>query len=81
MICQVDAPMLWAASTTPPSTSSREDSTSRATKGAAASTSGTTVALLPMVVPTKKRVKGMTAIMRMRKGKERVRLTTTSSTP
>ena len=80
MICQVLAPMLWAASTTPLSTSSREDSTRRATKGAAASTSGTTVALLPMVVPTRKRVKGMTAIIRIRKGKERVRFTTTSST-
>ena len=47
---------------------------------AAASTSGTTVALLPMVVPTRKRVKGMTAIIRIRKGKDRVRFTTTSST-
>ena len=52
MICQVEAPMLWAASTTPLSTSSREDSMRRATKGAAAMTRGTTVALLPMVVPT-----------------------------
>ena len=76
----VDAPMDCAASTTPESTSSSEDSTSRATKGAAAMTSGTTVALLPMVVPTRRRVTGMTAIMRMRKGKERVRFTTTSST-
>ena len=36
------------------------------------------VALLPMVVPTSQRVKGMTAIMRIRKGKDRVRFTTTS---
>ena len=80
MICQVEAPMDWAASTTPPSTSSREASMSLATKGAAAMTRGTTVALLPMVVPTRKRVKGMTAIIRIRKGKDRVRFTTMSST-
>ena len=34
-----------------------------------------------MVVPTTNLVKGMTAIMRMRNGNDRVRFTTTSSTP
>ena len=31
MICQLEEPMAWAASTTPDSTSSSEDSTIRAT--------------------------------------------------
>ena len=61
-ICHGPAPMDCAASTTPRSTSFKEDSTIRATKGADANTSGTIVAVLPTDVPTRKRVKGMTAI-------------------
>ena len=80
MSCHVLAPMDWAASMTPLSTSRRDCSIRRATKGAAATTRGTTVALLPMVVPTSQRVKGMMAIIRMRKGNDRVRFTMTSST-
>ena len=48
--------MDWAASTTPASTSLREVSTIRATKGAAEITSGGMAPLMPMAVPTSRRV-------------------------
>ena len=57
-----------------------ELSTMRATKGNAAMTSGGMVAVEPMEVPTIKRVVGMSAMSRMRKGTERSRLMKVPST-
>ena len=68
MIWNGVAPMLWAASTTPSSSSRRLVSTRRATNGNAATTSGTMVALVPTVVPTRARVSGKTQIIRIRNG-------------
>ena len=79
-VWSVEAPMDWAASTTPASTSLREVSTIRAMKGAAEITSGGMAPLTPMVVPTTRRVKGMTATIRMMKGMDRPMLTIQSST-
>ena len=47
----------------------------RATKGTAARVRGTMEAVLPMEVPTSARVRGMRAIRRMMKGKDRSRFT------
>ena len=63
--------MDWAASTTPASTSDSEVSTRRAMKGAAETTRGTMAPLTPILVPTTSLVKGMMAIIRMMKGRER----------
>ena len=52
----------------------------RATKGVAAMVSGTIEAVLPIEVPTMMRVSGIIAMSSIMKGKERRRLTTTSST-
>ena len=72
--------MLWAASMMLPSTSRRLVSTRRATKGKAAATRGTMVAVVPMVVPTSRRDRGNTMIIRIRNGTERSRLMITFST-
>ena len=74
-ICQVVAPMAWAASIRPLSTSRSEASTSRATKGAAAMVSGTTAAAVPMDEPVSKRVNGMMATSRMMNGVDRTAFT------
>ena len=51
IICQLLAPMDWAASITPKSISLKEDSIKRATNGAALTTNGTMVALAPKLEP------------------------------
>ena len=63
--------MDWAASTTPASTSARDVSTMRAMKGAAETTRGTMAPGTPILVPTRALVKGMMAIIKMMKGRER----------
>lgn len=65
------APMLSAASTRLGLTSRTLLSTTRATKGKAATTRGTTLAVVPTVVPTIARERGSTTIIRMVKGTER----------
>src|SRR5450830_30083 len=80
MICQVVAPIACAASTRPWSTSRSAVSTRRAIKGADAMVSGTMAAEVPIEVPTKKRVNGITATNRMMKGVERTALTSRPAT-
>src|SRR5579859_3622137 len=74
-ICQGEAPIAWAASIRPGSTSRRLLSARRATKGTAATVSGTMAAVVPIEVPTSRRVSGMMAIIRMMNGVERKALT------
>src|SRR5450830_1983280 len=80
MICQVVAPMACAASTRPWSTSRSAVSTRRAMNGAEAMVSGTIAAAVPMDVPTKKRVNGITATSKMMNGVERTALTSRPAT-
>ena len=80
MIWRVEQPMDWAASSTPWSDSRREASTRRATKGKAAATSGMMEATVPTLVPTMARDRGMTRIIRIRKGMDRRMLTMMLST-
>src|SRR5450830_1443013 len=75
MICQVVAPIPCAASTRPWSTSRSAVSTRRAMNGAEAIVSGTIAAAVPIDVPTKKRVNGITATSKMMNGVERTALT------
>ncbi len=67
--------MARIASTRPRSTSSRAFSTIRAKNGKAPMVMGTTAAVLPRVVPTTSRVRGISAISSTTKGSERPRLT------
>ena len=77
IICQVDAPMDFAASITPASTSFKEDSTILAIYGPAAMTSGGITAFAPMVVPTKALVNGKTIISKIINGTARNKLMST----
>src|SRR5579859_503346 len=79
-ICHGEAPIAWAASIRPGSTSRSELSARRATKGTAATVSGTIAAVVPIEVPTRRRVSGMMAIIRMMKGVERKALTAMPNT-
>ena len=80
MICRGEAPMLCAVSMMLGLISRRLPSTRRAMKGKAAMTSGTMVAGVPTTVPTIRRVRGKTMIIRIRKGTERSRLIITFRT-
>ncbi len=62
------APITNAASTTPRSTPRIELSTTRAANGMAPMDSGTMAAFVPMLVPTRRRVRGMIATMSTRNG-------------
>ncbi len=73
---QVPPPIDWAASISPWSTSRSAASTSRAKNGMAAITRGTTAPVGPMETPTIRRVKGISATIRIRKGKDRPMFTT-----
>ncbi|MPM93863.1 hypothetical protein SDC9_141005 [bioreactor metagenome] len=75
IICQGVAPIAWAASITPYSTSFKEVSTKRPTNGMAAMLSGTMAASVPMEVPTKIRVSGIIATIRIIKGVDRAAFT------
>ena len=76
MICTGVAPIESAASTRPYGTSVRLVSTCRPMNGMAAMTSGTIAAVVPIALPTTRRVNGMMATMRMMNGMERTALTT-----
>ena len=67
--------MAVAASIIPGCTSSSDDSTILATIGTAPTVSGTIEALVPMEVPTTKRVNGIRRTRRIRKGSDRRRFT------
>src|SRR5277367_6287894 len=70
MICHVLDPMTMAASRSSGATSLRLVSMSRATKGAAATVKGTMEAVVPKLVPTTHRVKGINATIKIAKGKD-----------
>ena len=74
MICIGVAPILSAASIIFGFTSLREDSTSLDTKGKAAITRGIMEGAVPTTVPMISLVRGITRIIRIRKGTERSRL-------
>ncbi len=79
-IVGTEPPIDWTASTSPWSTSRTAVSTSRAKNGMAPMASGTIMAEGPMKVPTTQVVKGINAISRMMKGRERPMFTTTPTT-
>src|SRR4051794_32750673 len=70
------APIDSAASITPRLTSSNVDSTNLAKYGIQLIVIGTMAAFVPIEVPTINLVKGIIAIVRIKNGKERTKLTT-----
>ena len=75
MICPRVAPMAREASTAPEPSWVMFCSTRRAKYGIALIVSGTITAAVPTEVPTTNRVNGMMAMSRIRKGKDRIMLT------
>src|SRR5690625_833469 len=76
MICQRLAPIIATASTFPAGISRRFSSNRRAAKGTAAMVRATMAAFGPVERPVIAAVKGISAMIRMKKGKERSTLTT-----